>query len=90
MSRWKRFLAFVSGDPPSPAVRVHGYLDRRGPREIGAARALEQERSDQEIERIWRDRVGRNVAERETGKRAARIVHLSMPRVVRGGGSHGN
>lgn len=88
MSRWKRFVAFVSADPPPLGfVNLSGCRDLRGPRELGAARALEQERQDQQLERIWRERVERNVAERMTGRRRPVVIPLFKPRVVRDGGT---
>lgn len=43
---------------------VVGYFDRRGPQELEACRAIEQERADQNIEKIWRERVRNNWKER--------------------------
>jgi hypothetical protein len=39
---------------------VVGYVDRRGRRELEAARAMEQARADRELEEYWRERVARN------------------------------
>lgn len=43
---------------------VVGYVDRRSPRELEAARVVEQERADREIERRWKERVRNNWKER--------------------------
>jgi hypothetical protein len=42
---------------------VKGYDDRRGPRELEAARVIEQERADRAIESLWRRKVADNVKE---------------------------
>jgi hypothetical protein len=42
---------------------VKGYVDRRGPRELAAARALEQARLDRAIEEEWNRRVRDNAKE---------------------------
>ena len=42
---------------------VVGYIDRRGPRELEAARAIEQERADKALEALWRRRVADNLKE---------------------------
>lgn len=42
---------------------VVGYVDRRGPRELAAAAALDQERADQALEAEWRRRVSEHPIE---------------------------
>lgn len=37
-----------------------GFIDRRGPRELEAARAIEQARADKALEELWRQRVSDN------------------------------
>jgi len=44
-------------------LRCPGYIDRRGPRELEAARAIEQERADKALEALWRRRVADNLKE---------------------------
>lgn len=43
---------------------IKGYIDRRGPRELEAARVIEQERADLETERRYRQAVANNWKER--------------------------
>jgi len=45
-------------------VNIKGYVDRRSPALLAAARALDQERADQAIESLWRERVRKNEARR--------------------------
>lgn len=45
-------------------TNIKGFVDRRGPRELGAAAALEQERADQALEAEWRRRVSDHPVER--------------------------
>jgi len=40
-----------------------GFIDRRGPRELEAARAVAQESADKAIEKRWRQRVADNPKE---------------------------
>jgi hypothetical protein len=47
-----------------PRTNIRGYTDRRGPRELAAARAIDQARADQAIEELWRERVRRNEGRR--------------------------
>jgi hypothetical protein len=49
---------------------VVGYEDRRGPRELEAARALEQARADKALEDLWRERVAQPVEQRRIRRRA--------------------
>lgn len=42
---------------------VVGFIDRRGPRELEAARYIQQQRTDAAIERLWRERVRQNFKE---------------------------
>ena len=44
-------------------TNIKGYTDRRGPRELAAARALEQARIDQAWESEWRRRVSEHPVE---------------------------
>jgi hypothetical protein len=37
------------------------FADRRNKQQLESARAIEQERADQAIEKLWRDRVKANV-----------------------------
>lgn len=37
------------------------FTDRRNKRQLESARAIEQERADNRIEQIWRERVKQNV-----------------------------
>lgn len=52
-------------------LNVKGYIDRRGPRELGAAQALEQARADKAIEALWRRRVSDNWKEQRRIRRQA-------------------
>jgi hypothetical protein len=54
------------------SFRCGNFRDVRGKRELEAARVIEQERADQEIERIWRERVKAN----EERRRARRIAAI--------------
>lgn len=69
----------------SISFSVKGYLDRRGARELGAAHAMEQERQDQQLERVWRERVRANVQARLAGKRDQVVIPFYRPRVWRVG-----
>ena len=44
------------------------FTDRRTKFQKGLAAAMEQERQDQKIEKIWRDRVAQNVRARMSKK----------------------
>lgn len=46
------------------ALHCVGFIDRRGPRELEAARALEQARADYYLEQSWRQAVRDNPVER--------------------------
>jgi hypothetical protein len=50
---------------------VCGYVDRRGPRELGAAQALEQARADKALEDLWLKKVAENVKEQRRIRRQA-------------------
>lgn len=54
-------------------IRCDGFVDRRGKRELEAARALDQARADQALEAHYRQRVADNAVEirRLTGQRAS-------------------
>ncbi len=43
---------------------VRGYVDRRGPRELEAARALEQARADKALQAEYDERVRQNEGRR--------------------------
>lgn len=43
---------------------VVGYFDRRNRSQLAAGAAIEQERTDQNIEKIWRERVRNNWKEK--------------------------
>jgi hypothetical protein len=47
-----------------------GYTDRRGPRELEAARALEQARADKALEDLWRQRASQSIELRRIRRRA--------------------
>lgn len=51
-------------------MNVVGYTDRRGPRELAAARALEQARADKALEDLWRERVAQPVEQRRIRRQA--------------------
>lgn len=48
-----------------------GYTDRRGPRELEAARALEQARADRALEDLWRERIAGHPIEKRRILRGA-------------------
>lgn len=49
------------------------FRDHRTKEQLGRYRALEQERADQAIEKIWRDRVAANV-QRRLDKKVAQFL----------------
>lgn len=56
---------------PDVSLRVVGVtVDRRGPRELEAARALEQARADYSLERTWRQAVSDHPIERQRTARS--------------------
>lgn len=68
-----------------PHVTLHcvGFLDRRGPRELEAARALEQARADALLERQWREKVATNPVEVD---RTWREINSQFPALKRQAG----
>jgi hypothetical protein len=40
------------------------FADRRTKRQLESARAIEQERADQALEKLWRERVRQNIQRR--------------------------
>lgn len=58
---------------------VVGFLDRRGPRELEAARALEQARADAEIDQLWRERVSRHPVEQRRLRRGETWMPATVP-----------
>jgi hypothetical protein len=61
-------------------MNVVGFTDRRGPRELAAAAAIEQARADKAIEALWRKKVAEHPVER---RRILRGEQLLAPRFSR-------
>lgn len=53
---------------PNVTCNVKGFIDRRGPRELEAARALEQARADKALQDRFDEGVRRREARREFSK----------------------
>lgn len=60
-------------------IRFHciGFIDRRGKRELEAARVIDQARADAALEAHYRERVSRNA--KEIRRLTGRVVSFQRP-----------
>jgi hypothetical protein len=64
-------------------TNIKGYIDRRGPRELAAAAALEQARADKALQERFEEGVRRREARRLLGLPSALDQQMTVPGMLR-------